>query len=191
MMSVRNTALFFLTILSGLTFMVTGCGPMKSEPKGLDSDTILEEFVEMDTTIYGTCGEGTTMHMLQLVTDQGDTLFFNMNDADVDAGTIVGGILVGDRIAVIGTESEDGQKVIRGINLTTLIGKWTSLDKNFEIQEGGVVSSHIRTESNPWSAWKVLNGKLLLNTDTFLVTNLDADSLYLENEKGIFAYRRQ
>jgi hypothetical protein len=125
--------------------------------------------------------------MLQLVTDQGDTLFFNMNDADVDAGTIVGGILVGDRIAVIGTESEDGQKVIRGINLTTLIGKWTSLDKNFEIQEGGVVSSHIRTESNPWSAWKVLNGKLLLNTDTFLVTNLDADSLYLENEKGIFA----
>ena len=76
------------------------------------------------------------------------------------------------------------------INLTTLLGKWTSLDKNFEIVEGGMVSSNVEAESNPWVSWKILNGHLLLNTDTFDIVELGADSLYIENKSGIYVYKR-
>lgn len=171
---------------------MNGCRQTQpSHENDIDTDSVLEETVLIDTTVYGVCGEGTTMHTLQLVTDQGDTVCFHMNDSETEAGSIVGGLLVGDRLAVVGVDSQDGLKVVSGINLTTLIGKWTSLDKNFEIQEGGTVSSHVQAEANPWTAWKILNGKLLLNTDTFIVAQLDADSLFLENTNGIFVYKRQ
>ena len=130
------------------------------------------------------------MHTLQLITDQGDTLSF-LIDADNEEH-VQGGLLAGDRMAVMPGKMIDGERMAETvINLTTLIGKWTSLDKNFEIQEGGDVKSHIEAEANPWTMWKICNGKLLLNKDTFAINKLGADSLYLENEKGIFAFKRQ
>ena len=39
--------------------------------------------------------------------------------------------------------------------------------------------------------WKILNGQLLLNRDTFDITSLGADSLYIENQKGIYTFKRQ
>ena len=102
-----------------------------------------------------------------------------------------GGLLVGDRLAVIGATDRDGERVAtKVINLTTLQGKWTSLDKNFEILEGGLIKSNVTAESNPWTEWKILNGQLLLNRDTFDIDQLSADSLYLENHDGIFVYKR-
>ena len=187
----RKNVFYLLALQSALFLTITGCYHTKNESQAADSDTILEEVVVVDTTIYGVCGEGSTMHTLQLVTDQGDTLSIHMNDEETEAGGVTGGLLVGDRLAVVGTDSKDGLRVVRGINLTTLMGKWTSLDKNFEIQEGGTVISYVRAESNPWTAWKILNGKLLLNTDTFCIVQLDADSLFLENASGIFVYKRQ
>ena len=99
--------------------------------------------------------------------------------------------MVGDRLAIVGVQVNGERVAQKVINLTTLLGKWSSLDKNFEIQEGGGVQSFVKAESNPWTTWKILNGKLLLNKDTFSVNTLGADSLYLENNEGIFAYRRQ
>ncbi|MCI6501208.1 MAG: lipocalin family protein, partial [Prevotella sp.] len=32
--------------------------------------------------------------------------------------------------------------------------------------------------------------RIILNTDTFLIDVLGPDSLYLENDNGIFAYKR-
>lgn len=77
------------------------------------------------------------------------------------------------------------------INLTSLLGKWTSIDKNFEILEGGEVKNNVKVETNPWTSWKILNGKLLLNTDTFCIGKLGPDSLLLENKVGIFIFKRQ
>jgi hypothetical protein len=71
------------------------------------------------------------------------------------------------------------------------MGRWTSLDKNFEIKDGGVVESNVTAESNPYTSWKIFNGHLILSKDTFDIVNLDQDSLYLENDKGIFAFKRQ
>ena len=77
------------------------------------------------------------------------------------------------------------------INLTTLLGKWTNVARNFDIKDGGVVESHVSAESKPYTSWKIYNGKLILSTDTFEITNLGPDSLYLENDNGIFAFKRQ
>ena len=143
-----------------------------------------------DTTIYGKCGEGTTMHTLELITDDGSVRKFLMNIDDSLGNTVQGGLLNGDRMAVI-AEVVYGDTIAKKIiNLTTLQGKWVSLDKNFEIKDGGIVQSNVETETNPWTNWRIFNGQLLLNSDTFDITGLGADSLLLENRNGIFSYKR-
>lgn len=179
-------------------FIAAGCNTTPGKPEVSGSDSILVEDTAIDSTVYGTCGEGTTMHSLQLITDAGDTLQYligeSMNDGEAyvdDFDPVLGGLLAGDRLAVIEGKEVDGEKTAqRVINLTTLLGKWVSLDKNFEILEGGVVKSNLQAESKPWTSWKILNGKLLLNKDTFNINSLGKDSLYLESTQGIFTYKR-
>jgi len=142
-----------------------------------------------DTTVYGRCGESTAMSTLELITDKGDTLSYALETVDTCAN-VQGGLFVGDRLAVVGTRDADGnlsaQKVI---NLTSLLGKWVSIDKGFEIKEGGVIVSNIK-EPKPYTEWKILNGHLVMSADTFDIYTLGPDSLYLENAKGIYGYKR-
>ncbi|MBR7125986.1 MAG: hypothetical protein IKC86_05215 [Prevotella sp.] len=179
-----------LVVIMLTTFLAIGCTSDKKKNNivvsgNLSADTTLVA----DSTLYGICGEGTAMHTLQLLTDDGRvcTLMKNVDDSVSD---IQGGLLVGDRLAVIAAV-EYGDSVVKSvINLTTLQGKWVSIDRNFEIREGGVVKSNQETESNPWTSWKICNGRLVLNSDTFRVDELGADSLYLENKDGIFGFKR-
>lgn len=180
---------FCLTLLS-LMFLFSACHNKPQRNNNKEMDTSGQTAVQ-DSTIYGVCGDGTMMHTLQLVTDGGDTLTFALPDSDDGTQTVVGGLLAGDRLAVVEGQPIDGERCARKvINLTTLQGKWTSIDKNFEILEGGEVKSDVEAEKNPWTTWKILNGKLLLNRDTFDIDNLGSDSLYLENKVGIFVYKR-
>ncbi len=145
-----------------------------------------------DTAVYGICGEETAMHTLQLITNTGDTLNYMVYDNDDAPSTVKGGLLVGDRLSVQGYKNADGEWTAQQVvNISSLIGKWTSLDKNFEIEEGGTVKSYVKAESHPWTSWKMYNGNIILNTDTFAINELGNDSLYLENKVGIFAYKRQ
>lgn len=150
-------------------------------------DTTFVESVP-DTTVYGVCGDGCSMHVLELVTSDGDTISYSVNTEE--SGTVKGGMMVGDRMAVVGHKDADGfWKADNAVNLTTLLGKWTSIDKSFEIQEGGVVVSTI-TEPKPLTEWKICNGQLVLSADTFSIYELGGDSLYLENKKGIYSFKR-
>ena len=181
--------LFYITFVFVVAMLFVACN-RKSGSSKTEANDSLENVAELDTTVYGVCGENTSMHHIELITDLGDTLQYTVMDDGPDAATILGGLLSGDRLAVIGYEA-DGERVARRVvNLTTLLGKWTSLDKNFEILEGGLVKNNVKAETNPWTAWKICNGKLLLNKDTFMINNLGADSLYLENKEGIFVYKR-
>ncbi len=178
-----------LTLLS-LILLVAACHsqPQRNGHSGVETS---EQTSKQDSTIYGVCGDGTMMHSLQLITDGGDTLTFALPESETGTPTVVGGLLAGDRLAVVEGQPIDGERSARKvINLTTLQGKWTSIDKNFEILEGGEVKSDVEAEKNPWTTWKILNGKLLLNRDTFDIDNLGSDSLYLENKVGIFVYKR-
>ena len=178
---------FILAALA--TCIVAACHNGKTQQSS-DTDSLQTAIEDGDSTVYGVCGDGNAMHTLQLILANGDTSNY-LVEADVETD-VQGGLMVGDRLAVLGMKNADGENEARSvINLTTLLGKWTSIDKNFEIQEGGVVQSFVKAESNPYTSWRVYNGKLLLNTDTFKIDMLGADSLYLENKTGIFAYKRQ
>lgn len=179
----------------GLLFLVLMLAACDAKKKQQIEDT--EEVVEVnDTTVYGVCGEGTSMHSLEIITDAGDTLVYTLlsQDAETEVETpsdVQGGLMAGDKMAVTGHKTADELVADRVINVTSLLGHWTSIDKNFTIEEGGTVHSAVKAETNPWTSWKILNGSLLLNRDTFAIDGLSADSLYLENANGIFTFKRQ
>ncbi len=188
---------FKVFFAAAIAIIMVGCNTKKEKPQ-----VVVDDEVEVaDSTVYGVCGSGTSMHSLELVTDAGDTLTYIILDseADMDGGetkgvvsNVEGGFMAGDKMAVTGMETVEGELVAtRAINVTSLLGHWTSIDRNFVIEEGGTVHSEVKAETNPWTLWKILNGQLLLNRDTFDITSLSADSLYLENPKGIYTYKRQ
>lgn len=182
--------LFYVVVALVAVFLTNSCKDKRGASAIDSGDSTEVEEASADSTIYGVCGEGTSMHNLQLISDAGDTLDVFIDDQD--PSIVKGGLLAGDRIAMIGIKEKDGQVVAREvINLTSLLGKWTSLDKNFEIIEGGEVKNNVKAETNPWTSWKIFNGKLLLNKDTFVIDNLGPDSLYLESSTGIFTFKRQ
>lgn len=172
-------------------FLIAGCKDKNKNNVGDGIDSTDVELMVSDSTVYGVCGENTAMHSLELITDAGDTLRFVLNEDENGDVNVLGGLLAGDRLAVVEGPEVDGEKIAKKvINITTLLGKWTSLDKNFEIQDDGTVRSTVQAEKNPWTSWKIVNGRLVLNRDTFDINNLGSDSLYLENKNGIFVYKR-
>lgn len=170
-----------------MAMIMAGCNQKKqSAVTATDDDAEVN-----DSTIYGVCGEGTMMHSLELITSMQDTLTILINDEDVPDQTIVaGGLMAGDRMAVTACKTDDGWVAQRILNITSLLGKWTSIDKNFEITDDGEVKSSMKMESKAWTQWRILNGQLLLNRDTFDIVSITADSLEIENHDGIYAYRR-
>lgn len=185
----KNNRFYLLLLLAGILFV--GCKETKKpDEKSVQNIVIDIADGEVDETVYGRCGDGSTMHTLELITDNGDTLAFSINNDSVS--NVKGGVGIGDRMAVMVDHSADNTDIPSAkevINLTTLIGKWVSLDKSFELQEGGVIISNIK-EPKPYVEWKILNGQLVLSADTFSIFELGADSLMLENERGIYAYKR-
>jgi len=185
-----KTKILLASIIScaAIVFQVTGCGERKAKPHAEKAEEAAEA---ADTTVYGVCGEGTSMHSLQLVTDYGDTVTYVINDEGEAPTDVQGGLMAGDHVAVVGTKCDGEAVADKVINLTSLIGHWTSIDRNFELEEGGTVKSSVKAETTPWTTWKIFNGNLVLNRDTFVIYNLGADSLYIENGKGIYAFKRQ
>lgn len=150
---------------------------------------------EGDSTTYGTCVEATS-NTVSILTNNGDTVQYVCadvydDDGDVQNKVVKGGMFTGDRVAIIGIIGEEENLASNIINITSLIGRWTSLDRDFEIKDGGVVESSVEAETNPYTSWHIFNGKLILSKDTFDICELGSDSLILESSKGIFGYKRK
>ena len=166
-----------------------------NKQKTTDNSAATDTATAADSTLYGICGEGTAMHTLQLITLTGDTLNLSLlpdddDDADTRA-TVNGGLMCGDHLAVLATTTADGPIATKVINLTSLMGRWTSISRNFVIEEGGIVTSDVKAETHPYTSWKIFNGQLLLGRDTFNIVTLGPDSLAIENHNGIYLYKRQ
>ena len=166
-----------------------------NKQKNTDNSAATDTATAADSTLYGICGEGTAMHTLQLITLTGDTLNPSLlpdDDEDADTrATVNGGLMCGDHLAVLATTTADGPIATKVINLTSLMGRWTSISRNFVIEEGGIVTSDIKAETHPYTSWKIFNGQLLLGRDTFNIVTLGPDSLAIENHNGIYLYKRQ
>lgn len=184
---------------------LTACNEKKPPTMSHQFNDTVEDVT--DTTIYGRLGEDIGMSTFNMITDKGDTLVFvventindvlsdtleQASDAPIAEQEVVkGGKGIGDRMAVVAYKNSDGEYIVtKAINLTTLLGKWTALDKSFEIKEGGIVVSNF-SEPKPYTEWSICNGHLVLSADTFDIFELGADSLLIENKKGIYSYRRQ
>ena len=179
---------FYLVISLIILAAVYACKDNKAKSSLAQASGSTDSLTVGDSTVYGTMVDG-GMNSLILLTDKGDTVEFLVNPDDT-VEVVKGGKINGDRFAVIGYKEYGDNFMRSAINLTSLLGNWTSLDRNFEIKEGGTVSSSLQSEKNPWTSWKIWNGKLILLKDTFDVDNLGADSLSLENHNGIFVFTR-
>lgn len=181
---IRLAAAAFL-VLCGM------CGCKDKKPSSMETEAQRPGAEAADKTLYGVCGDATTMNTLQLITDLGDTLDISLVGSDDNAVEVKGGLLAGDRMAVLKDETQEGNVAASVVNITSLLGRWSSIDKDFVIQEGGIVESNVKAEHDSWVSWKLHDGKLLLNKDTFDINTLGSDSLYLENDKGIYVYTRR
>lgn len=177
----------FLVAFAIMVISLASCVENKTEKNKVNSDSAIVNVV--DTTIYGVCGEGTMMSTLELIKDDSNTMSILISEEY--GGCVLGGLLCGDRMAVTCCKMGDDMVAQKVINLTTLLGRWTSLDRNFTIKDDGHVDSNVAAESRPYTEWAIVNGNLVLNADTFEILTLGADSLVLEDDKGIFAYKRQ
>lgn len=180
-----------IAALFAVVFTTGGCIDNKSKSGGYTDTLSVNVDTTADSTVYGECGESTAMHTLELVTGNGKEVMYSLINMETgEEADVQGGLMIGDKLALTAYKAADGTMVAnKVINLTTLLGKWVSIDKTFEIKEGGVVVSNVK-EPKPVVDWKIVNGKLLLSADTFDIYTLGADSLYLENNAGIFAYKR-
>ncbi len=142
-----------------------------------------------DSTVYGTCGLGTAMNTLELITDGGDTLELSINAAK-EHGNVKGGLAVGDRMAVVMSRSRGATGVADNVvNISSLLGRWARIGEMFEICDSGIVKSTLK-EPKPYTEWQIFNGKLVLSTDTFGIMSIGHDSLFLVKDGVTFGYRR-
>lgn len=182
----------FTVALAAIAIMA-GCKNSKptNDAPGNDSTAVSNVSNDGDSTVYGVCKAG-AMHTMEMQGEDGK--YYNFQIDMEDSATVMGGLLEGDRMAVTyRVEKGDGYAdtiATRVINLSTLEAEWSSIDRNFEIQKGGTIQSHQQGETKPWTSWRIYNGHFLMDKDTFDITRLDADSLFLENQVGLWAYKR-
>lgn len=132
--------------------------------------------------VRGVVGEGTSMHSLELITDQGDslTLFYENN--------AIGGLTCGDWVDVsYDNTGSGGELTARSIvNLTALAHLWKiDAKQHLEINLKGDATSYGMPIS--YQSWEVEGDKLILigtaAADTFHIVMLSEDSLYMKGKK--------
>ena len=196
--------LLFIGLIA-LTMMATiGCGGKKQ--------TAGDEFYQDSTdvvaaekpTIYGVAVKSSTGDTLEIIIDNGDTLFLNIARAREDQ-RIMGIIQEGDRMIVLcNPEKTIGETVI---NQNMLLGDWImpdpidgSTDVGISIKEGGIAES-IELTNISYRTWKIIDGMLEITSireggsqeeevNYYNITKLTADSLTYKDEEDTYEYSR-
>ena len=160
-----------------------------------------------DSTIYGICGAGSTSDRLQIITDNEDTLYFDVREAR-KKGMILPGYKRGESLCVIADTT--GTQALRVINKDMLLGEWVipspydgSSPSGIVIKDNGDAESFEQQGDIEYKAWRIYNGQLqivetrgddtdLYTVHTYDITRMTADSLYLSNvsEDETFEYGR-
>ena len=156
----------FVGLLVAAFIGMGSCGaprPQQVYADDTDSTDVEEDMVPRDHTIYGLCGNGSSMNTLEVLTDNGDTLLLSMAPA-LEANKVFGGLEVGDRVAVMANAKRTEATEI--INLNSFLGDWVMPDPidgsdevGIRIKEGGVAES-IEMTNIYYRTWKIYDGKL-------------------------------
>lgn len=160
-----------------------------------------------DSTIYGVCGSASTDNRLQIITDNEDTLYFDVTAAR-EKGMILPSYRRGENLCIIADTT--GKNAIKVINKDLLLGQWVipspydgSSPSGIIIKDNGDAESYEQQGDIEYKAWRIFNGQLqivetrgddtdLYTTHTYEITRMTADSLYLSNvnEDETFEYGR-
>lgn len=168
-----------------------------------EADTTVVSNINRDSTLYGICGEGSAMNVLQLITDVGDTLNLSIVEAN-EKGNCLGGFQVGDRMAVMLKDKTTARQVI---NQSALLGDWVmpnpldgSSEMGIRIKEGGIAES-IDQPSLIYRSWKLFNGKMEIvavregggdevETNLYDIVSIGPDTLIIKDSEDTFEYSR-
>ncbi len=196
----RKTGIMLLVAIAVLT--ISSCGN-STQKVPFDSGDSVNQMV--DSTLYGICGEATSMNVLQLIIDTGDTLILDISYAK-EKGQVFGGLQAGDRMAVL--PNDDKTAAVTVINQTALLGDWVmpnpldgSDEVGIRIKEGGVAES-IEQSSIIYRTWRLVKGHLeiVLVRDgandmeevyTYDLQKLTTDSLVYKDSEETYEYGRQ
>ena len=191
-----------ILLVAAAVLMIGSCGN-KTQQVPFDNGDSAN--MTVDSTLYGICGEATSMNMLQLIVDTGDTLMLDISYAR-DRDKVFGGLQVGDRMAVLPNDNMTEAKIV--INQTTLLGNWVmpnpidgSDEVGISIKEGGVAES-IDQGSIIYRTWRLVQGHLEIvlvrdgandveELNVYDITKLTADSLVYKDSEETFEYSRQ
>lgn len=192
-----------IAIVACAVLMMGSCGN-KSDKVPFDNGDSAA-VANADPTIYGICGEETSMNTLQIITDMGDTLTLDVSGAQ-ENGQVFGGMHTGDRMAVLANADRTTAEMV--INQATLLGNWVmpnpidgSDEVGISIKEGGIAES-IAQSTIIYKTWRLYRGKLEIvlireggseedETNLYDIVKLGADSLVYKDADETFEYTRQ
>ena len=161
--------------------------------------------VVRDTMVYGFCTRGSNNSMLIIITDAGDTLSLNVQQARQDS-LVIGGYAVGDELAV--TVNADTTEATMVVNKSALYGNWVmpnpidgSSAMGVSILKGGTAESIDQGEVI-YKSWRLFNGKLVFTimredgigneeAQTYTIVRLKRDSLIIADDEDLIEYGRQ
>lgn len=175
----------------GIVASCNGNGNKGNEDEEDSAKVIIIDSISVPSiyNITGVVGDGTSMNVLELVTDKGDTLLI-----ECPSEMVVGGVEVGDLMAVTYNSNGETNSIMTSINLSALQHLWTQKgadgrSQSLEIDEDGrAVTYDMSVEYN---AWSLADGKLLLHSpkkvaseqaamvDTFEIMELNDEHLVL------------
>lgn len=175
----------------GIVASCNGNGNKGNEDEEDSAKVIIIDSISVPSiyNITGVVGDGTSMNVLELVTDNGDTLLI-----ECPSEMVVGGVEVGDLMAVTYNSNGETNSIMTSINLSALQHLWTQKgadgrSQSLEIDEDGrAVTYDMSVEYN---AWSLVDGKLLLHSpkkvaseqaamvDTFEIMELNDEHLVL------------
>lgn len=192
----KKTSIILLTLVT----LLFSCEEKKKETQEPEIRVMPMHEMPGICEAHGTIGDGSTMNVIEFISDDGDTLYINKNGQ-----TVMGGLVVGDELEVIYNVTKDDSFASVAVNLTALQHIWSQRgadgkEQSLEINSGGGAATY--NMSVDYDSWEVKNGLLLLHSpkkigdetpaivDTFEIMQLTTDSLVLMNGDLVSEFER-
>ena len=187
----KNLLVAFLTLIALGSCVGNG---ENAEETDASADSIaladsMAEAVPQLNQVAGTVGEGTSMHSLELLLGDGNSMyFFYENNA-------IGGISAGDEVSVTYDKIEGELTAINIVNLTALTHLWKVEGQNqhLEINSKGRLTTYGMKDA--YNKWTIAENQIILSgnqlTDTLGIQLLTADSLIIANENKSFIMSKE
>ncbi len=192
-----------LLSLVALLWLTVSCigGQAGKDGAEMADSAAAQPFVSDVREVTGRIGDGTSMHVVELITDSLDTLYIELN-----AARMMGGLVVGNRADVIYNSTPNGRVASLAINLSTLQHLWSrpngdGTTTGLELDEGGRAITYDQPGAG-YDAWELRGGRLILHAagqtgrensafaDTFDILQLTADTLVVGNDRGELVWTR-